>query len=285
MINHVNKKKSFKLTDYDFLGSIYKNTIVSELAETFESIKNQSHRPKKVILVLDGFIKKEVLDLVDKYTKILPIKKITLKKNVGLGIALRKGLLECESKIVLRFDTDDINLPRRAELIVTEIENGDVDIVGTNIYEFEQNPQIRLSTKRMPSTHKSISRAILFRNPINHTSVGFLRNSILKINGGYRHFPFYEDYDLWIRALYSGLKFKNINKELVALRVTNQRERRRGIKLLNSELRLLLTFMQHSFFHGLFFIPSCFLRIIFIFFPLNIISFLYKRFLRIKTKT
>ena len=285
MINHVNKKKSFKLTDYDFLGSIYKNTIVSELAETFESIKVQTHKPKNVILVLDGFIEKEVLDLVDKYTNILPIKKITLNNNVGLGIALRKGLLECESKIVLRFDTDDINLPRRAELIVTELENGDADIVGTNIYEFEQNPHVRLSTKKMPLTHQSISRAILFRNPINHPSVGFLRNSILKINGGYRHFPFYEDYDLWIRALYSGLKFKNIDEELVALRITYQRERRRGIKLLNSELRLLVTFIKHSFFHGLFFIPSCFLRIIFIFFPLKIISFLYKRFFRTQNKT
>ena len=282
MINNFNKKKSFKLADYDFLGSIYENTKVSELAETFESIKIQSHKPKKVILVLNGFIEieKEVLDLVDKYTNILPIKTIILKNKVALGISLRKGLLECQSKIVLRFDTDDINLPRRAELIVTELENGDADIVGSNIYEFDQNPKIRLSTKKMPKTHKSISRAILFRNPINHPSVGFLRNSILKINGGYRHFPFYEDYDLWIRALYSGLKFKNIDEELVAIRITNQRERRRGIKLLNSELRLLATFLKHSFFHGLFFIPSCFLRIIFIFFPLNIVSFLYKRFFR-----
>ena len=284
MINYVNEKPFRTLADYDFLGSIYRNTKVSELAETFESIKIQTHKPNKIILVLDGYIEKKVLDLVDKYSNILPIKKIPLKNNVGLGIALRRGLSECESEIILRFDTDDINLAKRAELIVAELVSGDIDIVGTNIYEFEHNPQIRLSSKKMPLTHKSISRAIIFRNPINHPSVGFLRNSILKINGGYRHFPFYEDYDLWIRALYSGLKFKNIDEELVALRITGQRARRRGIKLIKSELRLLITFINHSFLHGLLFIPSCFLRIIFAILPEKITRIFYNLFLRTKIK-
>lgn len=279
------KKNTCKLADYDFLGSIYKNTKVSELEETFESIKNQTHKPKNVILVIDGPVKKKVLQLLDKYKDILPIRKILLKNNVGLGVALRKGLLECESEIILRFDTDDINLPKRAELIVAELEIGDVDIVGSNVYEFEHDPGIILSKKKMPLTHKSICREILFRNPINHPSVGFLRNSILKINGGYRNFPLYEDYDLWIRSLYGGLKFKNIDKELVAIRIINQRARRRGIKLIKTELRLLGTFLNHSFLHGLYFMPACLFRIIFALLPLNTIDFFYKRFLRIKIET
>ncbi len=279
------KKNTCKLSDYDFLGSIYKNTKVSELEETFESIKIQTHKPKNVILVIDGPVEKKVLQLLDKYKDILPLRKILLKNNVGLGVALRKGLLECESEIILRFDTDDINLPKRAELIVAELEIGDVDIVGSNVYEFEHDPEIILSKKKMPLTHKSICREILFRNPINHPSVGFLRNSILKINGGYRNFPLYEDYDLWIRSLYSGLKFKNIDKELVAIRIINQRARRRGIKLIKTELRLLGTFLNHSFLHGLYFVPACLFRIIFALLPLNTIDFFYKRFLRIKIET
>ena len=110
----------YKLPDYDFLGSIYKNTKASELAETFESIKNQTHQPKNIFLVFDGYIETKVCELVEEYKKILPIKIISLKTNVGLGIALKTGLMECESSIVIRFDTDDINLNRRAELIVRE---------------------------------------------------------------------------------------------------------------------------------------------------------------------
>ena len=271
-----------KLADYDFLGSLYKNTKAYELGETFESIKNQTHQPKNIFLVFDGNVKKNVSDLVENYKKTLPIKIISLKKNVGLGVALKKGLLQCKSDIILRFDTDDINLQKRAELIVRELEKGDFDIVGSNVYEFDQDPKVWVSKKEMPLTHKAISRSLVYRNPINHPSVGFLRKSILKLNGGYRHFPFYEDYDLWIRAFFGGLKFRNINQELVALRITNQRVRRRGLKLVYSELKLLFTFFNFSIFHGFIFLPFCLLRIIFALMPLKIVTILYTKIFRTK---
>ena len=269
-----------KITDYDFLGSIYQNTKASELAETFESIKIQTHQPKNIILVFDGFVKKEVIKLVEKNVQILPIKIIKKKKNNGLGIALREGLKSCKSEIVLRFDSDDINLKKRAELLVRELEKGDIDIVGSNIYEFENNPLIRLYSKKMPLSHNSIIRTMFFKNPINHPSVGFLRKSILKLDGGYRHFPFYEDYDLWIRAWKSGLKFRNIEYELVALRITGQRARRKGLKIIKSEFRLLITFFEQSFFYGFIFIPSFFLRVLYAFLPLKITNLLLETFFR-----
>tara|TARA_B100000212_G_C27382871_1_gene537910 strand:- start:4760 stop:5584 length:825 start_codon:yes stop_codon:yes gene_type:complete len=269
-----------KLSDYDFLGSIYKNSKASELQETFESIKNQTHKPKNIFLVIDGYVEKNVLEIVEKYSFLLPLVLIPLKKNLGLGIALRKGLKKCESEIVLRFDTDDINLEKRAELIVAELDKGNVDIVGSNIYEFLDNPSILVSRKKMPLTHESICRTILYRNPINHPSVGFFKKSILKLQGGYRNFPFYEDYDLWIRALFSGLKFKNIEEELVGLRISNQRARRRGFKLIFSEFRLLFTFFNNSFLHGIFFIPSFLIRIIFALMPLKLVEFIFEKFLR-----
>ena len=269
-----------KITDYDFLGSIYKNTKASEFAETLESIKIQTHQPKNIILVFDGFIEKDVIEIVNKNLLTLPIKIIKIKKNLGLGNALRVGLKLCKSKIVLRFDTDDINLYNRAELIVKELEKGDVDIVGSNIYEFENNPLIRLSSKKMPLTNNSIIRTMFFKNPINHPSVGFLRKSILKLDGGYRHFPFYEDYDLWIRAWKSGLKFRNIEEELVALRITGQRARRKGLKIIKSEFRLLITFFEQSFLYGFIFIPSFLLRIFFSILPLKITNLFLETFFR-----
>lgn len=273
-----------ELADYDFLGSIYKNTNSSELKETLESIKNQTHQPKNIFLVLDGYIKNNVLEILNEYKKILPITTILIKNNVGLGLALKKGLEKCKSDIVLRFDTDDINYKKRAEYIVKELGKGEVDIVGSNVNEFYDDPNILISKKRMPLTHASISKAIFFRNPINHPSVGFLRKSILNLNGGYRHFPFYEDYDLWIRAFYSGLKFRNLDQELVSLRIKDQRARRKGLKLVMSELRLLLIFFGNSFLHGLFFIPSCTFRLFFTLLPLNINKILYKKFFRTEIK-
>ena len=212
--------------------------------------------------------------------KVIPIKKITLKENVGLGLALREGLKECESEIILRFDTDDINDKKRAFYIVEELANGNVDVVGSNIYEFTNNPKKWTSLKKMPLSHNSIKRHLIYRNPINHPSVGFLKKSIINLNGGYRNFPFYEDYDLWIRAINNNLIFKNIDKALVAVRVTEQRERRKGVKLIFSEIRLLITFFKASFWQGLKFIPFLFFRIIFTLLPLRIINLIYSKYLR-----
>ena len=279
-------KKEFisekRLPDYDFLGSVYKNTNSNELLETLESIKIQTLKPKNIVIVIDGGINKKVEILIKKYMTVLPIKTISLKKNNGLGLALRAGLEQCESEIVLRFDTDDINLKTRAFYLVKELANGKVDIVGSNIYEFTKDPKKWTSVKKMPKSHDLIKSQIIYRNPINHPSVGFLRKSIIDLNGGYRHFPFYEDYDLWIRAIHSNLIFKNIDKELVAVRVTEQRERRRGINLIYSEIRLLFTFFKVSFWQGLKFIPVLFFRIIFTLLPLKIINIIYSNYLRKK---
>ena len=133
--------KNEEYPDYDFLGSIYKNTKPNELAESLESIKEQTLQPKNIILVIDGYIEKEVNKLVNEYMKILPIKKIFLKNNIGLGLALRNGLQKCESSIVLRFDTDDVNLKYKAEFLVKELKKGVVDIVGSNAYEFTDDPK------------------------------------------------------------------------------------------------------------------------------------------------
>ncbi len=273
-----------KFPDYDFLGSVYLGTKGNELEESLLSIKLQTLKPKNIIIIIDGFIKKEVKTIIDKYSFYLPIKTIPIKQNVGLGLALRKGLKECKSKIVLRFDTDDINVKERALVQVKEITESNIDIVGSNIYEFNDNKEKIINQKVMPLSHNNIKKSIIFRNPINHPSAGFLKDSIIKLDGGYRDFPFYEDYDLWIRAIFSGLKFKNINKNLVGMRVSDQRSRRTGFKLIFMELRLLKTFFQYSKLHGILFIPILFLRSIFKILPLKIVIFLFEKILRKKIK-
>ena len=269
-----------ELPDYDFLGSVYINTNAHELLETLESIRLQTLKPKNIFLVIDGEIKNNVKNLIKKYMQVLPIKKIHLKENLGLGLALRKGLMACQSEIILRFDTDDINLEKRAFYIVKELAKKNVDIVGSNIYEFIDSKKKWTSIKKMPLSHKDIKRTLIYRNPLNHPTVGFLRKSIIQLNGGYRNFPYYEDYDLWIRAKYNNLKFKNIDKELVAVRISKQRERRIGIKLIYSEIRLFFTIFRESFLDSLIFIPFLFCRIVFTLLPLNIIKFIYSRYLR-----
>ncbi len=270
------------LPEYDFLGSIYEKTKPNEFAEALDSIKIQTLKPKNIILVIDGYILDEVVQILNKYKKTMPITLVVNKNNMGHGLALKKGLKKCESEIILRFDHDDINLENRAFYTVKELAKGNIDIVGSSVYEFENNPKKIVSLKIMPTSHKLISRSIYIRNPINHPTVGFIKKSIIKLNGGYRDFKFYEDYDLWIRALSAGLRFKNLESPLVAMRINGQRDRRRGLHLIGGEYKLLMTFFEQSISKGILFLPSLTIRMFFVLLPLNVVSFFYKYLLRKK---
>jgi len=269
-----------KLPNYDFLGAVYINTYPNELIDSLESIRSQTIQPKNVVIVIDGFIKEEVSSILTEYKKKLPIITLTSEKNIGLGLALRLGLKKCKSKVVLRFDTDDVNLKERAYLSLIEINKSNIDILGSNIYEFADNPNKYISIKKMPLSHQQIKRSLVLRNPINHPSVAFLRDSIINLDGGYRDFPFYEDYDLWIRAIFSGLKFKNIDKQLVAMRVNNRSQRRVGFKLILMEFKLFNTFLKYSAIHAVIFFPIFIIRSILKILPLKIFNFILLKFFR-----
>ena len=71
---------------YDFLGSAYINTSYEELDRALNSIKNQTLRPNKVVLVIDGPIKFSLEKILVKFENFLKIQVIYLKSNCGLGV-------------------------------------------------------------------------------------------------------------------------------------------------------------------------------------------------------
>ena len=100
---------------YDFLGSAYINTSSADLNTALMSINKQTLKPNKVVLVFDGQVNPELFEVVRICENYLRIDLLVLRRNLGLGAALREGLNLCESKFVLRFDTGDYNFPMRAE--------------------------------------------------------------------------------------------------------------------------------------------------------------------------
>lgn len=87
--------------------------------------------------------------------KYLPIKIISLDKNVGLGNALKLGLKNCTYRLVARMDTDDICHPQRFEKQILQFENdNDLVLVGGNICEFNEDFSIKISKKGCQSAHK-----------------------------------------------------------------------------------------------------------------------------------
>ena len=150
-----------------------------------------------------------------------------MEQNVQLGRALAKGVELCQYDLIARMDTDDIAMPDRLEKEEAYMEaHPEVDVVGGAIREFNDEGTID-RVKNMPKTQEEILEYVKVRNPLNHMTVMYRKDSILKA-GNYKHFPFLEDYSLWSRMLSQGYQFRNMEDILVRARTSMELVKRRS---------------------------------------------------------
>lgn len=220
---HIMKK------DFSVLMSVYYKENPEYLKMSLDSIINQTLVPNEIVLVEDGPLTDELNLLVETYQKKYKILKvIKLEKNSGLGIALNEGLKHCSCEYVARMDSDDISLPNRFQEQVSFItEHQDVDVVGSNIIEFDNETSNDLNYKLVPLSYEEIKKYIKKRNPMNHMTVFFKKSSVID-SGSYMNCPLFEDYFLWARMIANGYKLANIEKVLLRVRSGLNMYSRRG---------------------------------------------------------
>jgi hypothetical protein len=97
-------------------------------------------------------------------------------------------------------DADDISEPERFTAQLNALTETRVDIVGSHLDEFRDNPETPERTRSVPISHNKISEWMSWRCPVNHPTVTFEREAVLSA-GGYRNFPMMEDWDLWLGVL------------------------------------------------------------------------------------
>ena len=99
--------------------------------------------------------------------------------------------------------------------------------MGAWIDEFEGRYQMYFPCGKCREQHENILRFAKGRCPVNHPVVMFRKSAVLKA-GGYKHFPLFEDYYLWVRMLMNGARFYNIQESLLFFRFSPDMFRRRG---------------------------------------------------------
>ncbi len=145
-------------------------------------------------------------------------------------------------------DADDISVPSRFERQLGYLqENPSVDIIGGYLEEFQSSPDDPVARREVPTDHDAIVKRAKFRSPMNHGTVMFRREAVLRA-GNYRATDPMEDYDLWVRMLLSGATFGNIPEILLKARAGEKLyERRGGWKYAKDEARLLVSFYKRGF--------------------------------------
>ena len=265
-----NKSKTLPIS---CICSIYKGTVLKELIIAIDSILIQEYKPNEIIIIVDGEINSNINSFLDYLSNFGDFFKIYyLKNNQGLGLALNYGIQESRNDLIARFDSDDINLKDRLKVQYDEIiQNPEISILGSSVLEFV-NPDESQIIKKINNNFKNRFKLHMIRNPINHPSVLFKKSDIINV-GLYKDIKFFEDYELWLRCIKSGLKIKNINKPLVAMKRSDFFSKRHGLKYAYFEFKFLKEITKEQTISR-FLIPIYFLRIFIRIIPHRFISWI-----------
>lgn len=269
---------------YSVLMSLYHKEKQEYLKQALESMIHQTVKPDEIVVVYDGPLNASLYELMDSYIEMYPelFKIVINEKNLGLGLALNKGLLACRNDLVARMDTDDISVEDRCERQLMEFEKDpDLSVCGSIIDEFIDNKDNIIAKRKTAETDDLIKNRMRKRCEVNHVSVMLKKSSVLK-SGNYKDWFWNEDYFLWIRLCFNGYKFYNIQSSLVKVRVgKDMYERRGGLKYFKSEYKLQKYMLNIRMINVRIFLVNVLKRLIGqVLIPKSLRGYVYKKFLR-----
>lgn len=220
--------------------SVYKNDKPEFVRVALDSmLVNQSVKPTEIVLVQDGPVPDGLSLLLSEYETKYPevMHVIRLEQNGGLGNALRLGVDNARYDIIARMDSDDICLPDRFEKQLAYLEaHPECDIVGGQMTEFIDTPDNIVGRREVPLSNEDIYAFMKSRCALNHVTVMFRKEAVLKA-GNYQDWFWNEDYYLWVRMMMAGCRFANIPDVAVNVRSgADQYARRGGKKYFDSEI-------------------------------------------------
>lgn len=227
------------MTPFSIITSVYKNDNPKFVRVALDSmLVEQTVKPTEIIIVRDGVVSATLDSLLNDYEALYPstFNIIRLEENKGLGKALKIGVESAKYNIVARMDSDDICLPNRFELQLQYLETHPMcDIVGGQMTEFIGEPSNIVGKRIVPESNEDIYNYMKGRCALNHVTVMFRKDSILKV-GNYQDWFWNEDYYLWVRMMMNKCVFANLSDVLVNVRSgEDQYARRGGMKYFKSE--------------------------------------------------
>ena len=200
------------------------------LAESLDSLLNQSFRDFEVIMCDDGSID-NTLRIAKNYCDRWPerFKLILNEKNKGLNFTLNRCLSRATGEYIARMDGDDISLPQRFSLQVMFLdENPEFSIVSSPMLYFDETGVWGKGN----SIEKPSKVDYIKGTPFAHGPC-MVRREAYEAVGGYTiddSLLRVEDYHLWIKMGEKGLFGYNLQKHLYMMRDDKNAEKRRNFR-------------------------------------------------------
>ncbi len=213
------------------------------LAETIESILNQTHTHFELIILNDKSTDNSLV-IIQKYIE-KDSRIILINKEVNLGPAnLRnEGFSIAKGEFIALMDADDIALPSRFEKQVNVLKNNpEIGVCGTwfTFFGAKNNKVIRHS-----ENHDDIKISFLHSCGIGNPTVMLRKEALQGLQFNDNYVPV-EDYDLWSRLL-PKTKFYNIQESLLNYRQHDTNISKTKIKNVNRSIRKVKINQMSSF--------------------------------------
>ncbi|WP_270832518.1 glycosyltransferase [Faecalibacillus intestinalis] len=271
---------------FSVLMSVYKNDNPDYFKLALESVSiSQTVKPNQIVIIEDGSVSKRIDGIIDHFKITCNDIEFTIIKNetnIGLAKSLNKGINYCKYEWIARMDADDIAVKNRFEKQLQAIKNDkDITVIGGKIEEFNNSVGDLNSERLLAIDFETVKHISKTRNPMNHMTVMYRKENIIKVNCYDEKCGKLEDYKLWITLLINGAKIVNLPDTLVYARVGNGFVSRRSEKREIYDWDNLQDYMRQnkyiSFTKSL--VNKCYIRV-FMCMPSNLKTALYKYILR-----
>lgn len=166
-----------------------------QIMECMDSIKEQTVRPKEIILVDDCS--------EDPRAHAAAV-SIMLPKNVGVAQARGVGVKMSTGKLLLFVDADDKIAPDFIEQCGRVIAKS--DIAYPNVLQFGH-----VEINKLVDAPESVTPAYIIGKKCGLVVTSMMHRYVYEKLQGFRDLPIYEDWDFWIRAMFNGYTFARAN--------------------------------------------------------------------------
>lgn len=264
------------------LINVYHREVPEYFHVALQSIYNQTFQNFEVILVIDGPIPQGLQDVVDHWVEKFgkKIRVIRLEKNSGIACAINAGLKECSYDLVAKMDSDDYSVPDRLRQQYEFMQqHPEIDVLGSNMGEFEYDPNKIHMIRLVPKMHEEIVNLMWMKCPMNHVTVMYRKSATLSV-GGYD--PSYGNDDfLWVKMRQAGFRFYNLENCLVHARVGNSMKemiKRRGtLELFRWNMKIRTYMLLHRMMGVGQYLVSVAMALMVFLLPISVKSYLFKK--------
>lgn len=194
------------------------NESIPDVKCAVESILKQTYKEFEFIIILDNPDSIQLDRLLSEYKELdSRIKYVKNNTNIGLANSLNKGLSLAKYEFVARMDADDISLENRLQVVVNNIDI-DTEVYFSKYQIIDDKGNVLKVSERMPETNKQLIKVMRYKNIICHPTIVIKKESVVSA-GGYSNLRVAEDFELWLRLIKLGTRFKGINEVLLQYRV------------------------------------------------------------------